>query len=141
VPYRSLGALLAASLVASPVSATAATPAQIDHIRGIILGTTTTSLDVGLPDRSDVHVEMALEPYVVIAEPGDASAIVQNAFVSVLGDAKNDRVRCVVIVPDTAHVFSSGRSNWDASGSPSMLTSGRVSQVDATAHPVGFTVA
>jgi hypothetical protein len=135
---RSFFAAVTAVFVASAVSA--ATPPAIDHVRGIILGTTITSLDVGTPARNDIHLEMALEPYVVIAEPSDASAIVANAFVSVFSDAKSDRVRCVVIVPDTAHVFSSGRTAWDAPGKPSMLTSGRVATLDPTAKPVGFTI-
>jgi hypothetical protein len=137
-PYRSIVACVALLFAAEP--ARAAAPATIDHIRGIILGTTTASLDVGTPKRDDIHLEMALEPFVVIAEPGDESAIVPRAFVSVLSDAKNDRARCVVIAPDTAHVFTSGRMPWDAPGGPSMLTSGRVSARDLHGGRAGFTL-
>jgi hypothetical protein len=137
-PYRSIVACAALLLGAGP--ARAATPATIDHVRGIILGTTVTSLDVGTPKRDDIHLEMAPEPYVVIAEPGDASALDTNVFVSVVSDAKKDRVRCVVIVPDTAHVFASGRTAWDAPGAPSMLTSGRISAIDRAGGRTVMTV-
>ncbi len=138
-PYGSSLACVALLLAAvSAPAGAAATP--VDHIRGIILGTTMSSLDVGTPARVDIHLEMALEPSVAIAEPGDASALVRGAFASVLADAKSDRVRCVVIVPGTAHIFPAGRTAWDAPGAASMLTSGRITRVDETSHPSGFTV-
>ena len=137
-PYRSIGAALFVALVGG--AAPAATSVRVDHVRGIILGTTITSLDVGTPSRVDIHLEMSPEPYVVIAEPSDASAIVANAFVSVLADAKTARVRCVVIVPDTAHVFASGRTPWDAPGKPSTLESGRVTTRDERRDGVGFAI-
>jgi hypothetical protein len=99
-----------------------------------------TSLDVGTPKRDDIHLEMALEPDVVIAEPSDAAAIVPNTFVGVLTDAKDDRVRCIVIVPETAHVFPSGRTPWDAPGGPSMFTSGRVRTLESHGGHAGFVV-
>jgi hypothetical protein len=137
-PYRSIVACAALLFSAEP--AWAATSATIDHVRGIILGTTMTSLDVGTPKRDDIHLEMSLQPYVVIAEPGDASALDTNVFVSVISDAKKDRVRCIVIVPDTAHVFVSGRTPWDAPGAPSMLTSGRIAKIDRSGGRTVFTV-
>jgi hypothetical protein len=137
-PYRSIVACAALLFAAGP--ARAGTPATIDHIRGIILGTTTLSLDVGTPKRDDIHLEMAPEPYVVIAEPGDDSAIVPKTFVSVLSNAKSDRVRCVVVMPDAAHLFASGRMPWDAPGAPSILTSGRVAARDARGGRAGFTL-
>ena len=136
MPYRLLFACLALFLAGE--AASAATPEKIDHIRGIILGTTIASLDVGTPSRADIHLEMSLEPYVVIAEPSDVSAIVPGAFVSVLTGATG--VRCVVIAPDTAHVFAAGRTKWDVPGVETMLTSGRVSAVVSHGSTAAFTL-
>jgi hypothetical protein len=92
-----------------------------------VLGTTPESLDVGLPNGDDVHLEMAREPYVSIAEPSTLSAIAVGDRVSVVraSDAANARVRAVVVSGPGVRFVPEGSYGWDAAGGRSM-TSGHV---------------
>lgn len=121
---------------------TPAKSATIDHVRGKILGTTLTSLDVGSPAVDDIHLDMSREPFVVIAEPSSLDAVHTGDFVSIIltGSGGSQRSQSVVIVPDTAHVFESGRHPWDLPGRKSQIVSGRVTSIEKTGGKTAFVV-
>ncbi len=111
------------------------------------MGTTPEAIDVGLADGSDVHIDMAREPRVAIAEPGDAAMLRAGLHVSVVTpDAGAPAVAdAIVVVPASVAFLRDGRSAWDRPAGAAMTTgrivrcdraNGRLSIVVAYAHAV-----
>ncbi len=96
-----------------------------------MLGTTPESLDVGLPSGDDVHLDMAREPEVSIAEPATAQNLRIGERVGVVssGDAPSARPHGIVIFENGVDGLRDGIYAWDAPGG-SRVTAGRIIRCD-----------
>ncbi len=115
--------------------------AQIVHVRATILGTTPEAIDVGVADGSDVHIDMAREPRVAIAEPADAGMLRAGEHVSVVtpGDTADARASAVVVVPPGVTFLHDGRARWDRPAGATMTT-GRVVRCDCANGRVSLVI-
>jgi len=131
-----------AGSVAVALSMLPAAAARTEHVRGIILGTTPRSLDIGIADRSDVHLDMAAAPHVLIAEPSDAGALAPGAMVTIAtkGEGPGARAIGVLVVPRGLRAFAAGHASWDLPDAD-FVTTGIVVQRMAKHGTVDVTVA
>ena len=113
---------------------------EVVHLRGIVLGTTPSALDVGVPSGDDVHLDMDREPAVSIAEPDTRGALRVGDHVGVVSSNARERaIACGVVVLDGEPLLREGRYPWDVPHGASM-TSGRIVAIDRSRERLSIVV-